>query len=179
MPIFFFQDWLVSNVRFITIRNLDTYSLSVKLNFSLASSMHSTPYIVKCPIENVEDNVSTSYVYTIKALSIIVSIICLTSFILCCRALIRGQILANEASTFLHDKFKIKISRLEAMQFLNFWYVVICINDLLIIIGTILKEIIENKITNSDLWDFCSSFLGIGNLLVWLGMLRYLGFFQK
>ena len=34
---------------------------------------------------------------------------------------------------------------MEKAQFLNLWYVIICINDILIIIGTILKEIIENR----------------------------------
>ncbi len=37
---------------------------------------------------------------------------------------------------------------------------------------------IESRNTLGDLWDFCSLFLGCGNLLVWVGMLRYLGFFQ-
>ena len=68
---------------------------------------------------------------------------------------------------------------MEKAQFLNLWYVIICINDILIIIGTILKEIIENRRTDSDLWDMCSACLGVGNLLVWIGMLRYLGFFEK
>ena len=36
---------------------------------------------------------------------------------------------------------------------------------------------LETKKTTGDLWDFCSIFLGTGNLLVWIGMLRYLGFF--
>ena len=115
----------------------------------------------------------------IRTLSILVCIVCLNSFILCCRALIRAQILAHDVSNFLDEKFKIKLRRLEKLQFLNLWYVIICINDILIIIGTILKEVIESKRTNTDLWDFCSTFLGIGNLLVWVGMLRYLGFFQK
>ena len=38
---------------------------------------------------------------------------------------------------------------------------------------------LETKKTTGDLWDFCSIFLGTGNLLVWIGMLRYLGFFAK
>ena len=37
---------------------------------------------------------------------------------------------------------------------------------------------IETRNTYGDLWDFCSVFLGCGNLLVWVGMLRYLGFFK-
>lgn len=57
-------------------------------------------------------------------------------------------------------------------------YVLICINDLLLITGSIITEMLETKKTTGDLWDFCSIFLGTGNLLVWIGMLRYLGFFS-
>ena len=53
----------------------------------------------------------------------------------------------------------------------------ICINDLLLITGSVITEMLETKRTTGDLWDFCSIFLGTGNLLVWIGMLRYLGFF--
>jgi len=42
--------------------------------------------------------------------------------------------------------------------------------------GCTLKELIESRHTLDDLWDFCSVFLGTGNLFVWLGTLRYLGF---
>ena len=29
-----------------------------------------------------------------------------------------------------------------------------------------------------DTWNVCSLFLGLGNMLVWFGCLRYLGFFE-
>lgn len=57
-------------------------------------------------------------------------------------------------------------------------YIVICFNDVFIIIGSAIKEIIETRSTYGDLWDYGSLFLGIGALLVWIGMLRYLGFFK-
>ena len=50
----------------------------------------------------------------------------------------------------------------------------ICVNDILIITGSVLKELIELRQTSGDLWNFCSVFLGTGSLLVWIGMLRYL-----
>ena len=52
-------------------------------------------------------------------------------------------------------------------------YVMICVNDILIVIGSILKELIELQETSGDLWNFCSVFLGTGSILVWIGMLRY------
>ena len=54
---------------------------------------------------------------------------------------------------------------------------VICVNDVLIISGSVIKEMIETQNTYGDLWDYCALFLGTGTLLVWMGMLRYLGFF--
>jgi mucolipin 3 len=57
-------------------------------------------------------------------------------------------------------------------------YMMICVNDILIIVGSVLKELIELGETAGDLWNFCSVFLGTGSILVWIGMLRYLGFFD-
>ena len=140
--------------------------------------MVSTPKHYACPTQVETPN--DSGVYSIRILSAIVGLVCLTSFVLCCRALIRGQLLSREVTAFFEKNYEIKLTTGETMQFLNLWYVVICINDVLIIIGTILKEMIENeRRTNNDLWDLCSTCLGVGNLLVWMGMLRYLGFFKK
>ena len=75
-----------------------------------------------------------------------------------------------------------RIIRFETPNMINkrknmFRYVLICINDLLLITGSVITEMLETRKTTGDLWDFCSIFLGTGNLLVWIGMLRYLGFF--
>ena len=98
---------------------------------------------------------------------------CLISFVLCCRALFRAQFLCTETQAFFRARFKIDLEQSEKFQFLNLWYIVICVNDVLIITGSVLKEMIELRTTTGDLWNFCSVFLGTGNLLVWIGMLRY------
>lgn len=54
----------------------------------------------------------------------------------------------------------------------------ILFNDILLIMGSALKEQIERKLLVIDGWNICSVFLGVGNLLVWFGVLRYLGFFK-
>ena len=64
------------------------------------------------------------------------------------------------------------------IQVYLFRYILIIINDVLIITGCALKESIEGRRTLEDLWDACALCLGTGNLLVWIGMLRYLGFFK-
>lgn len=54
----------------------------------------------------------------------------------------------------------------------------ILFNDILLIVGSALKEQIERKLLVIDGWNICSVFIGLGNLLVWFGVLRYLGFFK-
>lgn len=58
------------------------------------------------------------------------------------------------------------------------WYLMICVNDILLMFGSALKEQIEHSHYTMDEWNNCSLLLGIGNLLVWFGVLRYLGFFK-
>lgn len=167
-------------------RGLECFKFRLEITFDgsnhdgqIPVEMRSIPKRLTCPQHDKQVTESQNEVYTICTLSIVVGATCLISFILCCRALIRGQLLAREVSLFFQDKYKIELSIMEKIQFLNLWYVVICINDVLIIVGTVLKEIIENRRSDTDLWDLCSTCLGVGNLLVWLGMLRYLGFFEK
>ncbi|WAR24118.1 MCLN3-like protein [Mya arenaria] len=50
-------------------------------------------------------------------------------------------------------------------EFVNLWYVTIIIND--------------NLKSTSNHFDYCSVMLGTGSLLAWLGVLRYIGFFQQ
>ena len=80
------------------------------------------------------------------------------------------------------------------MKFLDLWYVLICTNDMLIITGSVIKGLIETRSTVEKMWNICrwvllvvrllfnkflfSMTLGIGSMLVWLGVLRYLGFYK-
>ncbi|XP_036326382.1 mucolipin-3-like isoform X1 [Rhagoletis pomonella] len=111
-------------------------------------------------------------------LNILVLMVCLLSFALCSRALYRAYLLRCQTVNFFRMHFNKELSFDGHMEFVNFWYVMIIINDLLLIIGSSLKEQIERKFLVVDQWDTCSLFLGIGNLLVWFGVLRYLGFFK-
>ncbi|CAG0921903.1 unnamed protein product [Notodromas monacha] len=66
----------------------------------------------------------------------------------------------------------------DQLEFLNLWYLMILVNDVLIISGSIIKEMVESKAIG-DWWNVTGVLLGTGNLMVWVGVLRYLGFFQK
>ncbi|TGZ45801.1 mucolipin-3 [Temnothorax americanus] len=111
-------------------------------------------------------------------LNLLVILICTISLLLCSRAIYRAQLLKFETINFFKKTYGTTLSLEGRLEFLNLWYIMIIINDLLIIIGTVIKEQIERKHSESDHWNICSIFLGTGNLLVWFGVLRYLGFFK-
>lgn len=110
----------------------------------------------------------------------LVVIICLISFVLCTRALLNANALKREVCDFFLENFRKDLSVDGQIEFLNLWYVMIVVNDIFLIIGSIMKEQIDrNSEFGPENWRQCSLFLGIGNLLVWFGVLRYLGFFKN
>ncbi|KAH0947171.1 hypothetical protein HN011_010758 [Eciton burchellii] len=111
-------------------------------------------------------------------LNLLVILICSISLLLCSRAIYRAQLLKFETMNFFKKTYGTTLSLEGRLEFLNLWYIMIIVNDLLIILGTIIKEQIERKHSEIDHWNVCSISLGTGNLLVWFGVLRYLGFFK-
>ncbi|XP_063866411.1 mucolipin-3-like isoform X4 [Scylla paramamosain] len=140
-----------------------------------------------------------SEAYTLKVWRTFINVtsimICIISLIMCVRALYRAQLLRKTTVLFFRQQYGKELSLEERMEFVNLWYLLICINDIFIILGSCLKIGLESKtyrihryefVKGSDLvnyegyldtWNVCSLFLGLGNLLVWFGCLRYLGFF--
>uniref|UniRef100_A0AC35TYH8 SH3 domain-containing protein n=1 Tax=Rhabditophanes sp. KR3021 TaxID=114890 RepID=A0AC35TYH8_9BILA len=112
-------------------------------------------------------------------IDIIVLAFCIFSLILCIRAVIKAQLLKTTTLDFFEETFKKKLSVNDQMNFLNMWYLMIIANDVLIILGTVCKVTIEFKDFDNDLFTLTSVFLGSGALLVYVGLLRYLGFFNK
>ncbi|KAK8729969.1 hypothetical protein OTU49_008411 [Cherax quadricarinatus] len=112
-------------------------------------------------------------------INVVTIAICVTSLTMCIRAIYRAQLLKKSTIQFFHRHYNRELSFEEKLEFVNLWYVLICINDILIIIGSFLKIGLETKSYEGylDTWNICSLFLGLGNLLVWFGCLRYLGFF--
>lgn len=134
------------------------------------------PVRLDCPHHTTQ--VSNSYTRTVALLNLFVIFISISSLVLCLRALLRAQILKHEADAFFSRNYGWSLTVNEKLEFLNMWYVMICTNDGMIILGSIIKQLIENKSIIGDMWDICSLLLGTGNLLVWFGLLRYLGFFK-
>ncbi|XP_066121055.1 mucolipin-3 [Saccopteryx bilineata] len=102
---------------------------------------------------------------------------CVASLILCFRSVIKGIQLQQEFVNFFLLHYKKEVSVSDRMEFVNGWYIMLIISDLLTIIGSILKMEIQAKSLTS--YDVCSILLGTSTLLVWLGVIRYLSFFQK
>ncbi|KAJ8305457.1 hypothetical protein KUTeg_016002 [Tegillarca granosa] len=113
----------------------------------------------------------------------IVMVVSFISSVLCIRSIIRGLRLRKETARFFEKRFRKKLSWSDQMEFLNLWYVCIVINDILTIIGSSFKIQLDNRVnknarSSSENYDFCGVMLGTGSLLVWLGVVRYIGFFK-
>lgn len=163
----------------------DCYRFNVKIDFDnrdfdgqMLLSLDAEPRKLQCKGDTryITDNYIESALRTL--LNLLVIVICAVSLMLCSRAIYRAQILKLETIKFFEKTYGKILSFEGRMEFLNFWYIMIIVNDLLIIIGSSMKELIERKHSDKDHWSLCSIFLGTGNLLMWFGVLRYLGFFK-
>lgn len=163
----------------------DCYQFNVVIYFDnrdhdgqMLLSLDAEPIRLECKgdIQYTTDNQIESALGTM--LNVFVMMICATSLILCSRAIYRAQLLKYETIKFFDKTYGKELSSEGKLEFLNLWYITIIINDLLIILGSAIKEQIERKHYGGDQWNVCSVFLGTGNLLVWFGVLRYLGFFK-
>ncbi|XP_014668280.1 PREDICTED: mucolipin-3-like [Priapulus caudatus] len=110
-------------------------------------------------------------------LNIIVVVICIASAVLCLRSIVLALQLRRETAAFFREHFGRELSPSDRAAFVNLWYVMIVVNDVLIVVGTVIRMQIDYK--RSDSYDGCSIMLGTGNLLGWVGLLRYLKFFPK
>ncbi|XP_064189533.1 mucolipin-2 isoform X2 [Anguilla rostrata] len=106
-----------------------------------------------------------------------VILVCLTSAVLCTRSIVLAVKLLQRFSTFFHVHYKRKVCKADQKEFFNGWYILIIISDIMAIVGSILKMEIQSKSLTS--YDVCSIFLGTSTLMVWVGVIRYLGYFQK
>ncbi|XP_066449346.1 mucolipin-1 [Eleutherodactylus coqui] len=115
--------------------------------------------------------------YSRLAFDVFVIISCVLSFILCARSILRGLKLQSEFARFVETRHCLPVSLSDRMEFVNGWYLLLIISDILTVSGTIMKIGIESKTFAS--YDVCSILLGTSTLLVWVGVIRYLSFFQK
>lgn len=163
----------------------DCYKFVIQINFDntdhdgqmlLALDADAIRLYCKGDVEYTVDNEIDLVLRSI--LNSLVIFICSISFILCSRAIYRAQQLKWETRKFFKTMYNKDLSIEGRLEFLNLWYIMIIVNDILIIIGSAVKEQIEKQEVAGDQWNVCGVLLGTGNLLVWFGVLRYLGFFK-
>ncbi|XP_039176923.1 mucolipin-2 isoform X1 [Crotalus tigris] len=116
---------------------------------------------------------NTQYILVFDGL-VIVS--CFASLILCTRSIILALRLQKRFVNFFLEKYKRHVCSTDRLEFINGWYVLVIISDIMTIIGSIMK--MEIKAKNLTSYDVCSIFLGTSTLFVWVGVIRYLGYFQ-
>lgn len=121
---------------------------------------------------------SLSQFILISILNSFVIISCVLSGVLCLRAIYRAQILERKTVEFFKEHFGKDLSWKGKLEFLNLWYVTMIVGDLLILIGSAIKEKIERNQFYGDEWNICGLALGVGNFLTWFSVLRYLCFFK-
>ncbi|KAM9543882.1 mucolipin-2 isoform 3-T3 [Guaruba guarouba] len=101
---------------------------------------------------------------------------CFASLILCTRSIVLAMKLQKRFVNFFLEKYKRHVCHADRLEFINGWYVLVIISDVMTIIGSILK--MEIKAKNLTSYDVCSILLGTSTLFVWVGVIRYLGYFQ-
>jgi mucolipin len=163
----------------------DCYSINVTIEYD--NSAHDGQVMISLTsyghrrtcTGDIANNDDYRKTYERIALNILVIALCSLSLCLCTRSVYRGNKLRREAVTFFKTNFGVQLSFSDQMNFLDCWILMIIANDMLIILGSVLKLMMERRVYESSNFSTCSLFLGIGNLLVWMGLLRYLGFFRK
>lgn len=137
-------------------------------------SLNNEASIKECKDPNVSGHAEN---YLREFFDVLVAIVCLLSLLLCGRSIMRGIILQNEYVHFFKHRFNRQVSWSDRLEFINGWYILLVISDLFTIIGSFIKIGIESK--NISSYDVCGILLGTSTLLVWVGVIRYLSFFQK
>ncbi|XP_053193771.1 mucolipin-1b isoform X2 [Scomber japonicus] len=137
-------------------------------------TLQNQAYIKECKDPNVSGHAES---YARELYDVVVAFVCLVSLLLCGRSILRGILLQHEYVQFFKNRLGRSVSWGDRMEFINGWYLLLMISDIFTIIGSFIKIGIESKTLSS--YDVCGILLGTSTLLVWVGVIRYLSFFQK
>uniref|UniRef100_A0AAX7U6Z5 Polycystin cation channel PKD1/PKD2 domain-containing protein n=1 Tax=Astatotilapia calliptera TaxID=8154 RepID=A0AAX7U6Z5_ASTCA len=137
-------------------------------------SLQNRASIKECKDPNVTGRAEN---YAQEFFDVLVAIVCVLSLLLCGRSILRGILLQHEYVQFFNHKLGRSVSWGDRMEFINGWYILLIVSDTFTIIGSFIKIGIESK--NLSSYDVCGILLGTSTLLVWVGVIRYLSFFQK
>ncbi|XP_062973894.1 mucolipin-2 [Elgaria multicarinata webbii] len=131
--------------------------------------------IEECKDWNISGSIQKNTQYTLVFDGFVIAN-CFASLILCTRSIILAVKLQKRFVNFFLKKYKRHVCSSDRLEFINGWYVLVIVSDMMTIIGSIMK--MEIKAKNLTSYDVCSIFLGTSTLFVWVGVIRYLGYFQ-
>ncbi|XP_058510521.1 mucolipin-1b [Solea solea] len=149
---------------------MDNRAHSGKIKISLQNQAS----IIECKDPNVSGHAEN---YAREFFDVLVAVVCLLSLLLCGRSVLRGIVLQYEYVQFFNDRLGRSVAWGDRMEFINGWYILLIVSDVFTIVGSFIKIGIESK--NLSSYDVCAILLGTSTLLVWVGVIRYLSFFQK
>ncbi|KAI7809179.1 putative mucolipin-3-like [Triplophysa rosa] len=150
----------------------DNHAQSGQIPISLSSDVR----IKACKNWNVSGSTHIHFIL-IVVFDCVVICTCLLSLALCTRSVFTGIFLQFEYTAHVLIQHSKSVSWSERLEFINGWYILIIVSDTLTVAGSVLKICIQSKeLTN---YDECSILLGTATMLVWIGVMRYLSFFQK
>ncbi|KAF4080745.1 hypothetical protein AMELA_G00174790 [Ameiurus melas] len=159
----------------------DCYTFSVTILFDnrahsgkVKISLHNQAVIRVCRDPSVSGHKEN---HLRVAFDVLVAIVCGLSLALCGRSILRGIILQNEFVRYFRQSLSRSVCWGDRMEFINGWYLLLIISDVLTIVASFIKIGIETK--NLASYDVCGILMGTSTLLVWVGVIRYLSFFQK
>ncbi|KAK1797363.1 hypothetical protein P4O66_008735 [Electrophorus voltai] len=139
-------------------------------------SLNSDAEIKVCKEWTVSNSNAVSHFLLIVLFDSLVIVVCLLSLVLCTRSVCASVRLLLEYVWFISEHHG-TVSWSDRMQFVNGWHILIILSDVLTITGSVLKICIQSKeLTN---YNVCSILLGTSTILVWTGVMRYLGFIKK
>ncbi|XP_037111434.1 mucolipin-1b isoform X1 [Syngnathus acus] len=161
------------------IPNCYTFAITILMDNRAHSgkvkiSLQNRASIKECKDPNVSGHAEN---YARVFFDVLVALVCLLSLLLCGRSILRGVLLQHEYAQFFQTRLGRGVSCGDRMEFINGWYILLIVSDMFTIIGSFIKIGIESK--NLSSYDSCAILLGTSTLLVWVGVIRYLSFFQK
>ncbi|XP_047443645.1 mucolipin-3 [Mugil cephalus] len=172
------------NLQTVRYRELpDCYDFAVTITFNnqvhsgrIKIDLENDVNINECRDWNVA-GASPRNIYLTVLFDCLIIVTCITSFALCMRSIINGIQLELEYTRYCREHTAKEVPWSDRLEFVNGWYILIIVSDALTIIGSILKIEIQTKVLTS--YDVCSIFLGTGTMFVWIGVIRYMGYFRK
>lgn len=113
-----------------------------------------------------------------RVTNITVLAFCILSFSLCARSLWRAYKLLKYSERIFAIHGRVLVTQ-DRFEFIDPWLVLIIANDVMIALATVIISFYGGRLLETNNYTICSLLIGVGNLLSWSGLLRYLSFFKK